>query len=154
MVMRFDPFREADRITQEMADRVRETSGSVPMDAYRRGDDVLVHFDLPGVSADSIELTVEQNTLTVRAERYWEPEPDDQILARERRQGLYTRQLLLGEHLDADGLDARYEDGVLTLTIPVAPSAQPKKIKVRSEASHHPDAIDVESNSQESLTGS
>ena len=65
MVMRFDPFREADRITQELADWVRESSGTVPMDAYRRGDDVLVHFDLPGVSADSIELTVEENTLTV-----------------------------------------------------------------------------------------
>jgi HSP20 family protein len=154
MVMRFDPFREADRITQELAGRLRETNGSVPMDAYRRGDDVIVHFDLPGISADAIELTVEQNTLTVRAERYWEPESDDQLLARERRQGQFSRQLMLGEHLDTDRLDARYEDGVLTLTIPVAPSAQPKRIKVRA-SEDHADAIDVEKAShQGSLTGS
>jgi len=152
MVMRFDPFREADRITQELAERLRETSGAVPMDAYRRGDDVIVHFDLPGLSADSIDLTVEQNTLTVRAERYWEPEPEDQLLARERRQGQFSRQLMLGEHLDPEGLDARYRDGVLTLTIPVAPSAQPKRIKVQASEARA-DAIDIGSNS-ESLTGS
>jgi HSP20 family protein len=142
MVMRFDPFREADRLAQELTGRMSDTSGTMPMDAYRRGDEVIVHFDLPGVMADSIELTVEQNTLTVRAERYWEQEPDDQLLARERRQGQFTRQLMLGDHLDTDKVQAHHEDGVLTLKIPVVPAAQPKKIQITGGGGAH-DAIDI-----------
>jgi HSP20 family protein len=146
MVMRFDPFREADRITQELSERLRGADSAVPMDAYRRGDDLIVHFDLPGISASSIDVTVEQNTLTVRAERHWEPGPDDQLLARERRQGQFTRQLMLGQHLDTEHVDARYQDGVLTLIIPVAAAAQPRRIEVQgSEGGEHADAIDVES---------
>ena len=104
------------------------------MDAYRRGDALFVHFDLPGVDASSIEVTAEQSTVTVRADRRWEQQPDDQVLTQERPQGSFARQLMLGEHLDTDHIEASYEDGVLTLEIPVAPAAKPKKIEVKATA--------------------
>ena len=146
MVMRYDPFRDIDRQMQQLAGRLQDTSSPMAMDAYRRGDSVFVHFDLPGVDAGSIELTAEQNTLTVRAERRWTPESDDQILAQERPQGVFTRQLMLGEHLDAQQIQAGYEDGVLTIEVPVAPEAKPRKIEVRSTGQHR-GAIDVEASS-------
>jgi HSP20 family protein len=143
MVMRYDPFREVDRQMQQLANRMQESVGTMAMDAYRRGDTVFVHFDLPGVSADSIELTAEQNTLTVRAERRWTPEEEDQILALERPQGGFMRQLMLGEHLDTQQIEASYEDGVLTVRVPVAPAAKARKIEVTSRGQRH-GAIDVE----------
>lgn len=147
MVMRFDPFREVDRQMQQMVNRLQESNGTMAMDAYRRGDTVFVHFDLPGVDPGSIELTAEQNTLTVRADRGWSPEPDDQILAQERPQGAFMRQLMLGEHLDTQHVEAAYEDGVLTLEVPVAPAAKPRKIEIRSSGQRH-GAIDVEASSR------
>jgi len=147
MVMRYDPFRDIDRQMQQLAGRMQETS-MMPMDAYRRGDSLFVHFDLPGVEPDSIEVTAEQSTLTVRAERRWKREPDDQILAQERPQGSFTRQLMLGEHLDTQQVQASYEQGVLTIEIPVAPEAKPRKIEVRASGQHE-GAIDVEATSDE-----
>ena len=102
----------------------------MPMDAYRRGDRFVVHFDLPGVDPDKIELTIEKNVLTVSAERRWERQEDDEPVAAERLQGSFTRQLFLGETLDPDHVEARYEHGVLTLTIPVAEAAKPRKVTV------------------------
>jgi HSP20 family protein len=142
MVMRYDPFREVDRLTQQLANRLQESTGAMAMDAYRRGDALFVHFDLPGVDASSIEVTAEQSTVTVRADRRWEQEPDDQVLAQERPQGSFARQLMLGEHLDTEHIEASYEDGVLTLEIPVAPAAKPKKIEVKATGQHR-EAIDV-----------
>ncbi len=147
MVMRFDPFRDIDRQMQQLAGRMQDTSSAMAMDAYRRGDSVFVHFDLPGVDAKSIELTAEQNTLTVRAERRWTPESDDQILAQERFQGLFMRQLMLGEHLDTQQVQASYENGVLTIEVPVTPAAKPRKIDVRASGQHG-GAIDVEASSE------
>ena len=152
MVMRFDPFREVDRQMQQLANRMQESTGTMAMDAYRRGESVFVHFDLPGVNADSIELTAEQNTLTVRAERRWTPEPEDQILAQERPQGVFMRQLMLGEHLDTNQIEASYEDGVLTVQVPVEPAAKPRKIEVRSSGQRR-GAIDVEASSGSSDDG-
>jgi HSP20 family protein len=129
-LMRFDPFRDFDRLTQELLAGARGTPRSFPMDAYRRGDEFLLHLDLPGVDADSIELTAEQNTLTISAERRFELEESDQVIAMERPQGQFTRQLLLGESLDVDRIEANYEDGVLTLTIPVAEQAKPRRIEI------------------------
>jgi HSP20 family protein len=148
MVMRYDPFRDLDRQMQQLAGRMQDTSVTMAMDAYRRGDSVFVHFDLPGVDAESIEVTAEQNTLTVRAERRWAPESDDQILAQERPQGSFTRQLIFGEHLDIQQVQAAYEDGVLTIEVPVAPEAKPRKIEVRASGQHR-GAIDVEATSEE-----
>jgi HSP20 family protein len=131
MVMRFDPFGDVDRLTRQLVDRVKDSSSIVAMDAYRRGDEIIVHFDLPGVDSDSIEVTAERNTVTVRASREWQRESEDQVLAQERPQGSFVRQLMLGEHLDTGQVEATYEDGVLTLRVPVAPEAKPRKIEVR-----------------------
>lgn len=127
MLMRFDPFREFDRLAGEVATPRRPV---MAMDAYRHGDAVTVHFDLPGVDRDSIDVTVEKNQLVVSAERAWRPSDDDEVVASERPQGSFSRTLFLGDGLDSDQIDADYTDGVLTLTIPVAETAKPRKISV------------------------
>lgn len=129
MLLRFDPFRELDRMTDDVWGG-RAARPAVPMDAVRRDDEVRVWFDLPGVDADSIDLEVERNVLTLTAERRYAPAEGDEVLARERRQGRFTRQLLLGDTLDADRVEATYEDGVLALRIPVAETAKPRKVSV------------------------
>jgi HSP20 family protein len=129
MLMRTDPFRELDRIAQE-AFGTRFRPALMPMDAYRQGDQFVVHFDLPGVDPASIDLTVEKNVLTVTAERRWDPSEDVRIVASERPRGNFTRQLFLGEGLDTDRIEASYDNGVLTLTIPIAEQAKPRKIEI------------------------
>ena len=132
-IIRFDPFRDLDRLTEQMmSGGGRGSPRSFPMDAYRRDDQFFVHLDLPGVDAESIELTAENNMLTVSAERRFEYEEDDQVVIRERPQGQFTRQLLLGDSLDVDSIEANYENGVLTLSIPVAEQAKPRRISVGS----------------------
>ncbi len=133
MVMRFDPFREMDRVAQlvnQQSGAARNTA--MPMDAYRGKDQFIVRFDLPGINPASIDLTVEKNVLTVRAERRWEPDEGQEVIVQERPQGIFTRQLFLGEALDAEHVEAAYNDGVLTLTIPVAEQAKPRKVNVIS----------------------
>jgi HSP20 family protein len=129
MLMRTDPFRDFDRLTQQLfGDATRPAA--MPMDAYRSGDDFLVHFDLPGIDPESIELDVERNVLNVRAERR-NPAPEDaEMLVAERPSGTFTRQLFLGDTLDTDRIDASYEAGVLTLRIPVAEAAKPRRIQI------------------------
>ena len=136
MLMRFDPFREVERLTQQLGVGRLPT---LPMDAYRRGDQLVAHFDLPGVDPDSIEVTVEKNVLTVRAERAIDRGEGEWLVA-ERPQGSFSRQVFLGEGLDADALEAHYDQGVLTLAVPVAEAAKPRKIEVTS--GHH-QAIDA-----------
>ncbi len=133
MLMRTDPFREFDRLTQQ-ALGTRYRPSAMPMDAYRQGDQFVVNFDLPGVDPASIDLTVEKNVLSVSAERRWEPAEDLQIVASERPQGTFNRQLFLGEGLDADQVQASYENGVLSVTIPVAEQAKPRKVEISSGA--------------------
>jgi HSP20 family protein len=128
MLMRFEPFREFDRLTEEMLSERRPRQ--IPVDAYRRGDEFKLHFDLPGVDARFIELTVEKDLLTVRATRAWVRPEGDQIQIAERAHGDFTRQLFLGEGLDRDHIGAIYENGVLTLTIPVAEEAKPRKVEI------------------------
>ncbi|HEU4915384.1 MAG TPA: Hsp20/alpha crystallin family protein [Acidimicrobiia bacterium] len=133
MLMRTDPFREFDRFTQQ-AFGTRYRPSAMPMDAYRQGDQFVVNFDLPGVDPSSIDLTVEKNVLSVSAERRWEPAEDLQIVASERPQGNFNRQLFLGEGLDSDQVEASYENGVLSVTIPVAEQAKPRKVEISSGA--------------------
>jgi HSP20 family protein len=128
MLMRFDPFREIDRMTEEAFRPTRLSR--MPMDAYRRGDVFVVHFDLPGVDPNTIDLTVEQNTLTVTAERTWYPAEGDELVITERSQGTFSRQLLLGDSLDTERITARYDQGVLTITIPVAEQSKARKVQV------------------------
>jgi HSP20 family protein len=141
MLMRFDPFRDLDRITEALAQQTQQAARSFPMDAYRRGEQFVVHFDLPGVDADDIDITVERNVLTVRAVRRFERQEGDEILASERPQGSFQRQLLLGETLDGDALSAGYDRGVLTLTIPVAERARPRKVPI-SASSDSPEIVE------------
>lgn len=134
MLMRTDPFRELDRLTQEMFG-TRTRPAPMPMDAYRLGDRYIVMFDLPGVDASTIDLTIEKNLLTVSAERESKLPEDAQVVASERPQGTFSRQLFLGESLDAERVEASYANGVLTVTIPLAEQARPRRIEVRSKES-------------------
>jgi HSP20 family protein len=129
MLLRFDPFRARDQFSEPSA---TWRSPSVPMDAYRRGDQVVVFLDLPGVDPDSIDLTVERNVLTISARREWAPADGDQVLVAERPQGSFTRQLVLGDNLALDDVRADYDAGVLTITVPVAEQAKPRKVEVGS----------------------
>ena len=131
MAISFDPFRELEELRQQLVSGGR-TPRSFPMDAYRRGDDFFVHLDLPGVNPDSIDVTVEGQTLTVTAERRFEQREGDQLLVSERPQGSFSRQLRLGASIDAESIAATYEDGVLTLTLPVAARPKPRRVEIRS----------------------
>ena len=127
MLIRFDPYRDIERAA---ATWWNGRAPGLPMDAYRRGEQFVVHFDLPGVDPSSIDLTVEKNVLTVRAQRQWQYDDIDKVTIHERPQGTFTRQLFLGEQLDTDRIVANYEHGVLTLTIPMAEQAKPRKVEI------------------------
>jgi HSP20 family protein len=134
MLMRTDPFRELDRLTQQMfgTDGTLARPSVMPMDAWRDGDTFHVEFDLPGVNPDSIDLDVERNVVTVQAER---PARADnaELIAAERPRGVFSRQLVLGDNLDTERIAASYDAGVLTLRIPVAEQAKPRKISITRE---------------------
>jgi HSP20 family protein len=136
MLMRTDPFRELDRLTQQVFGTPAGTWSrptAMPMDAWRSGDEFVVSFDLPGVSPDAIDLDVERNVLTVRAERRPAAVGENvEMQVAERPSGVFSRQLFLGETLDTDSIKADYEAGVLTLHIPVAEQAKPRKISISS----------------------
>jgi HSP20 family protein len=129
MLMRTDPFRDLDRITQQVFGTPARPA-AMPIDAYRQGEQFVVHFDLPGVAPDSIELTVERNVLTVHATRDRATPEGEELLVGERPHGTFSRQLFLGESLDTDRIDASCTDGVLTLRIPIAERAKPRRVEV------------------------
>jgi HSP20 family protein len=131
MLIRTDPFRELDRLTQQVLGTTARPA-TMPMDAYRAGDSFYIHFDLPGVRAESITLTVEHNVLTVRAERLHTEGNGTELIIAERPSGTFSRQVFLSDTLDTDHITADYTAGVLTLTIPVRESAKPHTIKVTS----------------------
>ena len=133
-MMRSDPFREADRLFQQLmgAQSPTERVLAVPIDAYRQGDAFVVELDLPGVDPDSIDVTVEKNVVTVRADRRGPWSEAVEPVVRERAHGTFTRQLFMGENLDTDALSADYNAGVLRLSIPVHPSAKARRIQVAS----------------------
>ncbi|MBX9245689.1 Hsp20/alpha crystallin family protein [Actinotalea ferrariae] len=118
---------------------LREAPGpqvpTMPMDLYRAGDHYVMHVDLPGVDPGSVDVNVEDRTLTIRAERTARTESDVQWLARERVSGTYVRQLTVGRGLALDRIEASYADGVLTLTIPVAEEARPRRIEIQHAGS-------------------
>jgi HSP20 family protein len=131
MLMRTDPFRELDRLTQQVLGTAARPA-AMPMDAYRQGDKFFICLDLPGINPDSIDLTAEQNVLTIRAERGPAQADGAQMIVAERPSGTFTRQVFLGETLDADSITADYTAGVLTLTIPVREAAKPRSIQITS----------------------
>ncbi len=138
MLMRTDPFRELDRLTQQLLG----TSGTwsrpapMPMDAYREGDEYVIALDLPGVSPDAIDIDVERNMLTVKAERRPVTKADSvQMELSERPLGVFSRQVMLADTLDVDHIKADYDAGVLTLRIPIAERAKPRKISISATGS-------------------
>lgn len=145
MLMRFDPFRDLDRLTQNLWGETRRLNG-VPMDAYRKGSNFVVHFDVPGIDPASIELTVEKNVLTVSAERtrQWGDEVEEVVVS-ERPVGRFSRQLFLGETLDSEHIEAGCDNGVLTLRIPVAEAAKPRKVEISSGGDGGSKAIQAQS---------
>jgi HSP20 family protein len=132
MLMRTDPFRELDRFTQQLFGQTGTWSrpAVMPMDAYRDGEQFVVHFDLPGVDPSSVDLNVERNVLTVKAERVPSYGEQVELQVAERPRGVFSRQLFLGDTLDANRIEATYDAGVLTLRIPVAEKAKPRKIEI------------------------
>jgi HSP20 family protein len=132
MLMRTDPFRELDRLQQVMGAAARPAA--MPMDAFRDGDTFVVELDLPGVDPDSLDLDVERNVLTVKAERRPSAGEDTEVVIAERPTGSFSRQLFLGDTLDTERIDAAYEAGVLRLRIPVAEQAKPRKIVIGGDS--------------------
>jgi HSP20 family protein len=146
MLMRTDPFRELDRLTQQVFGNSPGTWSrptAMPMDAYRDGDRFVVRFDLPGVPADAIDLDVERNVLTVKAERR-PPATGEHVEMQvaERPFGAFSRQLFLGDTLDTEHIEASYDAGVLTLRLPIAEKAKPRKIAI-SNTDSEPRQIDA-----------
>lgn len=144
MLMRTEAFNELDRLSDQLFRGNRVPS--MPIDAYRHEDDFFIHFDLPGVDPDSIDLTVEKNVLRVTARRTWSKPEGTQILASERPQGTFSRQLFLGDALDADRIEAGYNNGVLTVRLPVADKAKPRKVEISTGLSD-PKSIETSSTS-------
>jgi len=130
MATRFDPFQELDRIFGQLVTAER-SSATMPMDLYRAGDHYVLHMDLPGADPGTIDVNVEDRTLTIRAQRTAHNEDGVQWLAKERPVGTYARQLTVGRGLALDAISATYADGVLTLSIPVAEDAKPRRISVQ-----------------------
>jgi len=129
MLMRTDPFRDLDRLTQQVFGTAARPA-AMPMDAWQEDGEFVVAFDLPGVNVDSVDLDIERNVLTVRAERRDPTQPNVELIASERPRGVFSRQLILGDTLDAEKVEAHYADGVLTLRIPVLERAKPRKIEI------------------------
>jgi HSP20 family protein len=138
MLVRTDPFRELERLSQQVfggPGTVTRPSG-MPMDAWREGESFVVEFDLPGIDPSTIELDVESNVLTVRVERPLIAD-DREVLVAERPRGVFSRQVILGENLDTAQIEAGYAGGVLSLRIPVAERAKPRRIEIKASDDRH-----------------
>ena len=132
MLVRTDPFRQFDRLAEQVFGTVARPA-AMPMDAWRSGHEFIVEFDLPGIDPQSIDLDIERNVLTVRAERTSSTGPDVELVAAERPRGMFSRQVILGDTLDTNQIEASYNSGVLRLTIPVAEKAKPRKIAITTQ---------------------
>lgn len=133
MLMRSDPFRDLDRLAQQMLGTAARPA-AVPIDAWREGEEFVIELDLPGVDPASVDIDVERNVLTIRAERPPRSEHVEMVAA-ERPRGVFSRQLILGDALDTDKVVARYDGGVLSLRVPIAERAKPRKIEIRGGSS-------------------
>jgi HSP20 family protein len=155
-VLRFDPFgdpfRQMDRLTSQLLSGTRTPMG-MPMDVWQTDDGFHVCLDLPGVDPDSVDITTERNTLTIKAERRAEYEDGQNVLIAERPQGTFTRQLQLGDTVDTENIQASYSEGVLHLTLPMTQAAQPRRVQVRTEGSGQRQ-ITVEGETEESASAS
>lgn len=131
-MMRIDPFRELDRLSQELLRGTLARPVALTMDAWKDDETFVLEFDIPGVDSDSIDLDIEHNVLTVTAERQSRTREDVEVIAEERPTGKFRRQVMLSDNLDPDAAQAQYTNGVLTVRIPVAEKAKPRKIEISS----------------------
>jgi len=129
-LLRFDPFRELDRLTEQALSVGARMARSMPIEAVRRGEEFLIYVDLPGVAADDTDVTVERNVVSIKARRTSPRQDGDEVLLEERPHGEFSRQLLVGDNLDANRLAADLSDGVLTLRIPVSEASKPRRIEL------------------------
>jgi len=136
-MLMLDPFRQLDRLAEQVLGTAARPA-AMPMDAWREGDDYVVALDLPGVDVGSIDVGVEKNVLTVRAERKDVAGKDTEMVASERPRGVFSRQLILGDAMETEKMKAGYEAGVLTLRIPVAAQAKPRKIEIEVRGGEQP----------------
>jgi HSP20 family protein len=144
--MRFDPFRDLDRFSERMFGSP-SAMRSMPMEAFRRGDQFIVALELPGVDPSDVDVTVERNVVNIRAARRPLREKGDEVIVDERLAGEFSRQLFLGDNLDPTKLTAEFDRGVLRLTIPVAESSKPRKVQIAAESSH-PETVRTGTESQ------
>lgn len=145
MLIQTDPFRDFDTLFNRLGSGRASANGVMPMDAFRRGTDVWVHIDLPGVKADELDITVERNVLTISAERQWQRQENDQAYFAERYRGSFRRQIQLGDGLDLNNLEANLHDGVLTIRIPVGEQAKPRKVAISQREGDSSAAIEATS---------
>lgn len=139
MLLQHDPFRELDRLTQQVFGTAARPS-SMPLDAWREGDEFVVELDLPGVDPEELDIDVERNVLTIRAERFSQMPDAANAVVTERSWGVFSRQLVLGDALDTEHVDADYTAGVLRLRIPIAEQAKPRKISIGSREASEKEA--------------
>ncbi len=147
MLTRFDPFTDFDRLSSELFGALNRRTTSMPLDAYRHEDTWVVRVDMPGVDPASIDLTVDRNVLRIEASRDWKPEEGDLVLVAERTRGTFARQLLLSEDIDSGAIKADYHDGVLTVVLPVAEAAKPRKVSIATGGS--PRAVEAQATQHE-----
>jgi HSP20 family protein len=133
MAMYFDPFRELDRVAGQLLD-TRQGPRLMPMDLYRDGDHYVLNADLPGIDPGSVDIDVDGQLLTIRAERTVRSQEGVKWIARERSGGSFLRQLNVGQGVDTAGISASYENGVLSVVIPISEKAKPRKIEVQAGA--------------------
>jgi HSP20 family protein len=128
MLTRFDPFREFDRVFERPWGPGRQPT--MPLDAYRHGDNYVINVDLPGFDASTVDVTADKDVLSIKAERHWQPMDGDEVVAAERTYGQFFRQLFLGDGLDTENIHASYDNGVLMITIPLSERAKPRKVEI------------------------
>ena len=153
--MQFDPFRDADRLTAQLLGTLPGSARAplvMPMDLYRSGDHYVLHADLPGVDPGSVDISVDGGILTVKAQRSERTELDVQWLASERFTGSFMRQLTLGQDIDADHIAATYQNGVLTVTLPLAERAKPRRIQITPGAHEETTTIEPSDTSERHTT--
>jgi HSP20 family protein len=149
-LMRFDPFREMDRLAEQALAGAR-TAHTLPMEALRRGDEFIVALDAPGMTGDDIDVTVERNVIEITARRRPIRQEGDELIVDERPQGEFRRQLFLGDNLDPNKMNAVCDQGVLTLTIPVSEASKPRKVDIATANQGQQHAIQAESKNPQTV---
>ncbi len=145
MLTRFEPFANFDQLGNELLGALSRRASSMPIDAYRHEDNWVVRIDLPGVEPGSIDLTVDRNVLRIEASRNWQPAEGDLVLVAERPRGTFSRQLVLSEDIDSGAINADYRDGVLTVVLPVAEAAKPRKVAIATSGPSAPSTVEAQS---------